>query len=326
MKLFHKNNGLKRTIVNLNKPSFNWDSDKIVVKTSTEENLLQLSRSNQDAYDIYIELLNHDYVLYMHQDQRSYFIKREEVWTIWQRKDLIQQGQTFYTLADPLKNNKLAKKRLVVIFSSMPPAKDYFSDNVARRMFVQNYPSMPKHLLKNTFILRIMDLNRSSGSYYLNAGRCHTLENDVQAIINKVCEEHHIMPSDVVLYGGSKGGTGALYHSILGNYHAVVVDPIFSIEKYNKSKDMHYLKNTLPEKLLPKFQDALKKYPSDRKKVILGTSQVPENYSEYSQIDDASIKVVNLQDDAMDDHVKISMNCTPEQITLINDFLMGIHI
>ncbi|WP_405076349.1 hypothetical protein ACI3EJ_02240 [Ligilactobacillus acidipiscis] len=116
MKLFHKNNGLKRTIVNLNKPSFNWDSDKIVVKTSTEENLLQLSRSNQDAYDVYIELLNHDYVLYMHQDQRSYFIKREEVWTIWQRKDLIQQGQTFYTLADPLKNNKLAKKRLVVIF------------------------------------------------------------------------------------------------------------------------------------------------------------------------------------------------------------------
>lgn len=214
----------------------------------------------------------------------------------------------------------------MVIFSSMPPAKDYYSDNVASRMFVQNYPSMPKHLLKNTFILRIMDLNRSSGSYYLNAGENHTLETDVQSIISEVCEQYNIMDESVVLYGGSKGGTGALYHSILGNYHAVVVDPIFSVEKYNKSNDMHYLKSILPEKLLPKFQEVLKNHPSDKKKVILGTSKVPENFCEYSQINDPNIKIFDIQDDAMTDHVQVSANCTPQQITFVNAFLMGLDI
>lgn len=326
MNIFHRKDKLNRVVTDLKKPKFNWDADKIVVKTHQPQSLLQLSRQDKDAYQAYIELLDHDYVLYMHSNEQSFFIKRELVATIWQRKDLIQKGETFYTVADPLKVNKLAPNRLVVIFSSMPSAKDYYSDNVASRMFVQNYPSMPKHLLKNTYILRIMDLNRSSGSYYLNAGKCRTLESDVQAIISTVCEQYNIVSDNVVLYGGSKGGTGALYHSILGNYHAVVVDPIFSIEKYNQANDMHYLKNVLPEKLLPKFQKALEVYPSDRQKIILGTSLVPENYQEYSQINDNAVTVVNLQDDAMDDHVRVSQNCTPEQMTYINCFLMGLSI
>lgn len=313
-------------MTNLQNPNFDWTSDKIVVKTATSENLLQLSRENEDAYQIYISLLDHDFILYMHRDNQSFFIKRELVATIWQRKDLTQKGDTFYKVEEPLKNNKLASKRLVVIFSSMPPADDYFSDNVASRMFVRNYPSMPKHLLKNTYILRIMDLNRSSGSYYLNAGQCHTLESDVQAIISEVCEKNTINSENVVLYGASKGGTGALYHSILGNYHAVVVDPIFSIENYNKSNDIHYLKNVLPEKLLPKFENALEVYPTDRRKVILGTSRVPVNYRWYSQITDSAVKIVDLQDEAMVDHVRVSPNCTPEQITYINAFLMGMSV
>lgn len=317
---------LKRIVVNLSKPEFDWTADKIVVKTASNKNLLQLARNDAESHQVYVNLLDHDFVLYMHKNEQSFFIKRELVSTIWQRKDLIQKGMTFYKVEDPIKTNKLAPNRMVVIFSSMPPAKDYYSDNVASRMFVRNYPSMQKHLLKNTYILRIMDLNRSSGSYYLNAGHCQTLENDVQSIIADVCHEYTIPNENVVLYGASKGGTGALYHSILGDYHAVVVDPIFSITNYNQDNDIHYLKNVLPEKLLPKFEDALEEFKPNRKKVILGTSKVLVNYSWYSKIQNKAVEVVNLQDEAMVDHVRVSPNCTPEQITYINAFLMGLPV
>lgn len=312
----------RRTVVDINKAEFDWDSEKIVLKTHTDENIMCLARKNSRAYSIYTSLMDHDFILYMHKGQQSYFIKRNKVYKIWKRKDLTQKGDTFYTVQTPIKVNKLASKKLVVIFSSMPPGSDYFSAQIAKRTFVQNYPSMPKHLIKNTYILRIMDLNRSSGSYYLNAGNYMSFESDVQEIINDVRSKYDIANQNVVMYGTSKGGTGALYHSILGDYHAVVVDPIFSIEKYNKDNDLHFLRGVLPEKLLPKFENALAHNNSKQKKVVLGTSRVLENYSEYSKLTDESICVLDLQDEKMKDHISISPNCVPEQITYINGFLM----
>lgn len=76
LKLFRKKGGLKRTVVDLQNPKFNWRSDKIVVNTATSQNLLQLSRENKNAYDVYVSLLNHDFILYMHQNEQSFFIKR----------------------------------------------------------------------------------------------------------------------------------------------------------------------------------------------------------------------------------------------------------
>ncbi|GBG95760.1 hypothetical protein LFYK43_22190 [Ligilactobacillus salitolerans] len=315
---------MKRTVINMESSTIDWNADTIVVTTNTEENLLWWSRKDTKANELYNRFLDHDYVLYMHKDQQSFFIKRKLVSTIWHRTDLTQVGDTFYTLQDPLKKNNLAENRLVVIFSSMPPENEYFSAQVAKRTFVQNYPSMPKHLIKNTYILRIMDLNRSSGSYYLNAGYYQNFEDDVQSIIQQVRTEKQIAQEKVVLYSSSKGGSGALYHSILGDYHAVVVDPIFSLEKYNKDRDLHSLEDVLPEKLLPKFQEAISKGNLKNKKLILGSSQVLENYQEYSKICDPMIQVVDIQDDNIKDHISVSPNCNVEQITFINSFLMGI--
>ncbi|WP_056975901.1 XcbB/CpsF family capsular polysaccharide biosynthesis protein [Lacticaseibacillus sharpeae] len=180
---------MKRTVIRLGEQP-DWSSEKIVINTGTSDNILKLSRTDASANKAYREMLAHDYVLYMHSNEKSFFIKRTLVSTLWERKDLIQFGDTFYTLMDVPENkvNRLAPKRLVVIFSSMPSAKDYLSDKIAPRMFVQNYPSLWKQVVKNTMILRIMDLNLSYGSYYMNAGSYNTFEDDVQGIIAKVCE------------------------------------------------------------------------------------------------------------------------------------------
>lgn len=317
---------MKRTVVNFeeSKTELEWDSDKIVINTGTDENLLWWTRKSLKAYSLYVSLLEHDFVLYMHKKQQSFFIKRGLVNTIWKRKDLIQGGQTFYSVEKPLKRNNLASNGLVVIFSSMPPEQEYFSAKLANRTFAKNYPSMQKHLIKNVFILRIMDLNISSGSYYLNAGHYKTFEEDVQAIIQNVRNKYDISKEHTVLYGSSKGGCGALYHSILGDYHAMVVDPIFSLTKYNEDNNLHFLQGILPEKLLPKFKQTLEQNEQSRKKVILGSSRVPENFQEYSKISNPMIQVVNLQDDNIRDHISIALNCVAEQITYINDFLMEI--
>lgn len=277
--------------------SFDWRADKIILNVMSDDNVIKGARKSTRLYHILIDILNHDFVPYMHLGTKSFFVQRSLVPTIWKRKDLIQQGSTFYTLQEPLRKNQQAPNRLVVIFSSMPPHDKYFSMNVADRCFVQNYPSMAKHLIKNTYILRIMDLNRLFGSYYLNTKNYPTFENDVQQIINQVREKFNITHNNVVLYGGSKGGTGALYHSIIGDYHALTVDPIFSLDQYNSDSDVHFLMGVLPDKLLSIFEPALKQHVPQRQKVILGCRAIQENYMYYTQINSKNVFIKDLQDD-----------------------------
>lgn len=314
---------MKVTNTDIFEHSFDWDSDKIIVNTMSDRNLLLLARQSEKFYDIYNSLLNHDFILYMHNNNKSFFCKRKFVNTLWKRTDLIQQGGTFYTLESPLKENRYHPKRLVVIFSSMPSQKNYFSANIANRMFTKNYPSLPKHLMKNCYTLRIMDLNRSFGSYYLNTKEYQDFEKDVQDIIDLVQKQLSINKDDVVLYGGSKGGTGALYHSILGDYHAVVVDPIFSRENYNSDKDVHFLEKSLPVKLTPLFQEVLKKDKQTREKKIICTPAVDINYNEYVKLESEYCNIVRLLDDHMLDHVSISPNSVVEQVTYINNYFMN---
>ncbi|WP_204123148.1 XcbB/CpsF family capsular polysaccharide biosynthesis protein [Lacticaseibacillus mingshuiensis] len=305
---------------------FDWEADKIVVKTGSETNLLQLARRDPHIKSAYQQLLSKDYIFYMHSLGKSYFIRRALVKTIWKRTDLVQYGDTFYTVTPvaPNKVNQLAPLRLCVIFSSMPGPKEYYSPNVADRMFVQNYPSLAKHLVKNTLILRIMDLNRNFGTYYMNTENYPTFEEDVQGIIRQVMADHDIDADDVVLYGGSKGGSGALYHSILGNYHAVVVDPIFSQTNYwQGDHDVHFTQGYLPEKLLATYQAAFVAHPNTREKTIIGTPQVRVNYDEYLKLDSPLVHIYHVFDDHIQKHPDVSANSTIEQVTLMNQYLLS---
>ncbi|MCX2456199.1 XcbB/CpsF family capsular polysaccharide biosynthesis protein [Lacticaseibacillus nasuensis] len=313
-------------LTDLPNPKFDWSKDRIAIATHDEHNLLWLARKDPKTKGVYRDLMAHDYVLYMHAKGRSYLIKRPLVGHIWERTDLHQGGETFYTIQEPLPNkqNQLGPMRLAVVFSSMPPAADYYSSNLAKRMFVQNYPSLPKHLLKNTVILRIIDLNRNAGSYYMNTANYPTFETDVQQIIQAVMDKFQIDPDNVVLYGGSKGGSGALLHAIIGNYHGVVVDPIFNQTPYWQAQaDLHYLQGILPEKLLPLYQQLLDTHPNTREITIIGSAQVQDNYAEYIKLKSNSIRILTVRDEHIKVHPDVSANTMIEQVTAMNHYLIN---
>ncbi len=301
-----------------------YNKMKLVIKTFSDKNILELSRETQPILEMYKAVLAHDYILYMHIGQSSYFIRRKDVHTIWQRKDLIKHGELFYTLEKipSEKDNKLAPKRLVVIFSPMPAKENYHSANIAHRCFTTSFASMQKHLVKNTLVMRIMDLNLSYGSHYINTFNYMEMESDVQNAIQFVMDVNHIIKEDVVLYGGSKGGTGALYHSFLGDFNSVTVDPIISTEQYNQENDLHYLRDFRKWNLLNDLARLANKKTST-KKIIFGYPLVSFNYNLYSQIPSDSVEIHDVFDSSVHKHADISRNIIVEQITWINILLLS---
>lgn len=268
-------------------------------------------------------LLRNDFMLYYHNNEHSYFTKRKNISNLWHRTDLKRAGDTFYTLEPPLHISNETSNRLVVVFSSMPLGNNYFSSNIANRCFTKNYPSLSKHLVSNTYLLRIMDCNLSFGSYYLNTPNYTTFEKDIQDLIVTIRNNFDITSDNTVLYGVSKGGTGALYHSIIADYHSVVVDPLFSLTKYIKLNDFHFTKSYFPEKLTTIFKRLINgQNSSSALKVIIGVPTVTENYEEYSKLSMNNLGLLAINDTTIKSHGEIGKMTMAEQVTLINKFLL----
>ena len=304
-------------------PQIDWNADKIIIRTNSEINLLELATDNTNFYELYTSLLKHDYMFYFHAMEKSYFIKRKLIYQIWKRRDLLRAGETFYTVEKPFSLRKEQSNRLVVVFSSMPLEDSTISPNIAERCFFHNYPSLVKHLLPNTFVVRIMDCNLTYGSYYLNTSNYPNFERDVQNLIRTVAYNLSVANKNIVLFGISKGGTGALYHSIIGDYHAVVVDPLFSLTKYIREGDSHFTQQEFPEKLTKLFTKHKSKIGPTRSKIIIGVPTVQENYLEYSNLVQDGLRVSDVVDQDITEHGQIGSRTMIEQVTYINGMLLN---
>ncbi|MBD5823730.1 XcbB/CpsF family capsular polysaccharide biosynthesis protein [Lactococcus petauri] len=301
-----------------------YNYEKIVVDLKDKRNILELSKNNYKVYEIYKELISHDFMFYFHSGNKSYFIKRKLIKNIWKRNDLVQYGDLFYTIEKPLENrtNSWSPLRLIVMFSSMT-ADEYYSPNIGLRCFTKNFPSIQKSIVKNTMIMRIMDLNLSHGSHYINTDNYPNFENDVQESIINVMSQYNIHKDDVVLYGGSKGGTGALYHSLLGDYNSISIDPIISLLEYNEMmKDSHYLKGLRKESILEDLKELSRK-DLDYGKIIIGSPAIPFNYRLFSQLKNDNIKIQDIFDESIKSHPDISLSCISEQVTYLNNYFLN---
>lgn len=301
-----------------------YNYEKIVVDLKDKRNILELSKNNYKVYEIYKELISHDFMFYFHSGNKSYFIKRKLIKNIWKRNDLVQYGDLFYTIEKPLENrtNSWSPLRLIVMFSSMTD-DEYYSPNIGLRCFTKNFPSIQKSIVKNTMIMRIMDLNLSHGSHYINTDNYPNFENDVQESIINVMSQYNIHKDDVVLYGGSKGGTGALYHSLLGDYNSISIDPIISLLEYNEMmKDSHYLKGLRKESILEDLKELSRK-DLDYGKIIIGSPAIPFNYRLFSQLKNDNIKIQDIFDESIKSHPDISLSCISEQVTYLNNYFLN---
>lgn len=301
-------------------------SKLVEVITESDLNLIRIARKDKQAYRLYKELLKNDYVLYKHENGISKLYKRKYVNELFKRKDLIRFKDVYYTLDYPKdrKINEYIPKKLLVIFTCMPPQKDYDSYLMPKRMFTKFFDGIERNLVKNVYTMRIMDLNVSHGSHYINTINYNTFEDEIQNAIIKVKNELNIDDENIIFYGVSKGGTGALYHGSSMDIKTLAVDPILNIGGPLEDNDRRFLKDLRTEDLVPNINNHLN-LSNNQVKYLICSERVPLYFEQDQRIEQDKIKLYNKIDDFITSHPEVSRNTVPEQIMILNILLGGLN-
>lgn len=301
-------------------------SKLVEVITESDLNLIRVARKDKQAYRLYKELLKNDYVLYKHENGISKLYKRKYVNELFKRKDLIRFKDVYYTLDYPKdrKINEYIPKKLLVIFTCMPPQKDYDSYLMPKRMFTKFFDGIERNLVKNVYTMRIMDLNVSHGSHYINTINYNTFEDEIQNAIIKVKNELNIDDENIIFYGVSKGGTGALYHGSSMDIKTLAVDPILNIGGPLEDNDRRFLKDLRTEDLVPYINNHLN-LSNNQVKYLICSERVPLYFQQDQRIEQDKIKLYNKIDDFITSHPEVSRNTVPEQIMILNILLGGLN-
>lgn len=310
----------------LNDFHLNFNKRRIAVDIDSPLNIIYSARENKDTYWKYIEILKHDYILIGHKNLSSIFMKRTEYFPerVKGYEYLKRYKNVFYTYT-PIESKKISPSlpnRLLVLFSHMNgTVKGYNNNNIIVRTFNPYFLDIQRSLVKNVHILRLGDLTLSHGSYYHNTSVFPDYESQIQELIHNIRNKYNISNENTILYGGSKGGSGALLHSSIGDYKAICGDPIIDLSFYNFDRnDYHFVQNFLPLNL----SNGILQYcrTNKNKKYIFCHKNQSLNYKASCNLAKKSNGVVNIVDLSNDKkiikHPDITSNSVPEQITLMN--------
>ena len=307
------------------------DIDKFELTiNSADNNILKFSRKSSKTRSILEFIVSKDYTLVDFLDnKRNVFIKRESLSKYIPKSikglQVIEKNGVFYTIEEKSKNDLNAPDRLIVIFSSMPGPDEYFSAKFEERSFVKHFPTIQKLLVPNTNVLRIIDSNLMYGSHYINSNNFNNYEKTIQNIIGEVSQKLGVKGNDIVLYGTSKGGTGALVHSLIGDYKSVTVDPIVDAQEYNYNMhNIHYIKGNREQSLVKKINELSTK--STARNILIRSPQVKFNYGVTEQLNDTRIHFYDQRNSNIKSHPEIGRNSVSEILMFLNAQLLGLAI
>jgi hypothetical protein len=303
------------------------------LKNEREHNLIGFARREKYVKDLVIRLAKNGFFLVSSSKGNSKFQKFTTACNFKNNlkvKNLQIYKDLFYTLESP--KIDFASPRLLVVFSSVADLP--YNADIARRNFFVNFPSISKYIPNNTYILRISDIGGIIGSFYMNTNFSNTIEENIQNLIKTILKSKNIAKEDVVLYGGSKGGTAALYHGILGRYKVASVDPIVS-DKYHEEQynDSHFTQNSYGNKIYiqtkqEKFIQFIKNRDIPNYINIIYSKQSPV-YNDINSIirdNDVEKKInfINLCHPSIKEHPDVAKNSINILMLLINNLFYNI--
>lgn len=292
-----------------------YSVERLRINLHSEQNMLQLAMKNKSVREALIQVTKHDFILGEHKEGVSYFGKRNTF--KFYDKNILKYEGVFYKLQEPIEQRFLKQKRLLVIFSHF---SGDFSAYASKRMAFDIWPDVQKYIVKDTYVLRIMDFNLTHGSWYLNTENFVDFEERIQSLIYFIIDKYCINMDEVCLYGSSKGGVGAFIHSLLGDFNSVVVDPILDDQRYLEENDIHFLKDLREIDLVPKCNILIEKNVIKNKKFIITNSHYNFNYETLGRLKSSSqIKIVNIDMINAYHHLNIvGPNSRVQLTTLIN--------
>jgi len=291
-------------------------------KEKLDHNIFAVARSNANVKSLIIKLANRGFFLVEHKGGVSTFERFTTAHLF--KKNLTNidfpvhtHNGLYYTLEEP--NIKTASPNLLIVFSSV--ADFSLNASISRRNFFTNFKTIGKYIPSNTYILRISDIGGVVGSFYLNNNFNSQIENDIQDLILKVLSDTNVKRNNVVLYGVSKGGTGALFHGIKGGYKSVSVDPIVTDEYHEKKfNDPHFTQGTFPTSKQEKFTELFKNSEIRRNTNIIYSENSPlyKHINTIVRAGDISNKItfINSANPKINDHPDVGPN-TINLLTLI---------
>lgn len=272
--------------------------ERIYINTNSENNMLELARRNEEVKTKYKDLLRRDYVLYLHTETTSRFCKREGINKLFTKEHKFYQwGNIFYRITPPQgrKKNEKTPKKLVVIFAKMPGAEQYDSAKIPHRMLPPFFEDIERSLVKNVYIMRIMDTNVSHGSHYINTVNYPDYEYEIAGAIEHAATELGIEKNNIVFYGVSRGGAGAIYHGTALEFKTLAVDPILNIGGKLYGNDRRLLKDLRKEDLVPDINDNVTK-SNKFKKVVICSENVKTYYEQALRLNSGKIEILNMPD------------------------------
>lgn len=305
------------------------------VDTST--NMVKLARLNDKDRDLITTLANAGFYTYMVKDNATRFVSERSLENLWQSlisKEFVRHSNGIvYSYSEAAAN---VPKRLLVVFSSISANINTPS---LMRYFEQNFKTLQKFIPTDTAVLRIADLGGVVGAFYLNTTHLPNNIENIQQVINDVSRDKGIAHDSIVLYGASKGGTGALVHAIEGHYRCVAVDPIIDDEYYVKHlNDAHFTGNGIfPESKRTVFARIMNEVASlptlprttNVKWSVICSGNSPQyKYISRTLMENANSRMsfYDSRNPEITDHPKVGIKTVNMATSLINFHLYGLPV
>lgn len=231
-------------------------------------------------------------------------------------------NNVFYTL-EPPKTLTAKKKNLLVIFSNTNKS----NENLIDRYYSHPFPFIANSIIPNTYIVRICDMADAFGSHGLNTKFDDSIEDNIQLFIQSLMKMYGIEKKNVIIMGASSGGTGAVYHGLIGGYKTLAIDPFLGNHDYYDGKDPLYL-HSIRKPIKTIFAELPSKMIKSNNQIIITSSKASEFYTDINKLKNNLPEVIlfEVDIDRIQKHTDVSPNTVFLSNTIINNLLLDIHI
>lgn len=288
--------------------------------------LMKLALDDAVAKRLLVTLTNLGYVLYFNVADESRFIRLDRVPHHWRA---VKQGHYPCSQSGIVHRLEMPDsgtvERLVVVMSPVGSTPRF------SRFFRTSFGTLMKYIAPNTAILRIADVGGVKGAFYMDTAALPQNSANVHNLIRIVAHRLRVRDDGIVLYGASKGGSGALFHGLSAGWKFVSVDPIVSDEWYELHKrDYHFTSGGIfPSPKQAVFGELVSELSRNRlsqmNSVIVTSSRSPQ----YSYISDileplrSDLTILNSRNTDINSHPEVAPKTIYSQVMALNALLIG---
>lgn len=298
-------------------------------------NLIQMAMSEPSLRQPVEILVENGWVLYKSGAEDSSFVHQSHIGRVWHRVKNGELTKHRTGLIYQLENFETDRPTfgLVVVFSSMA---DVPNESGLARYCYRNFSSLGKHVGPGIAVLRIADIDSAVGGFYLPTTWDPDRHIKVEALIEDIADELSVVDRRVVLYGPSKGGTGALFYSLFSQlrWACVAIDPVVDDHYYeSRHNDLHWTAGNLfkyrKKELFLRLADAVEPGDNESRIAIISSPRSPLCGSIQNVVESiprSNVMFGLVDDDKIMGHADVSRRSVHITSSLINLFARDVPI